>query len=83
MQFTTLLCTLLAAASAAVAVPLIDPSQHVQSVAKTHHRPMPATHSHANKLMARTGTRINSNDSHLTNSCNSELLLALPNRSSR
>jgi hypothetical protein len=70
MQFIVILSTLVAAASAAVAVPLVDPVQHVQSVA--HHRPMPATNVHVPKLMARTGTRINSDDSHLTNSCNSE-----------
>jgi hypothetical protein len=72
MHFITILSTLLTAASAAVAVPLVDSIQHVQSVAHAHHHPMPATHIHVPKLTARTGTRISSDDSHMSNSCNSE-----------
>lgn len=71
MQFIALLSTLVAAASAVVAVPLVDSIQHVQSVAHTHHHPIPVANAHVAKLMARTGTRINSDDAHMSNSCNS------------
>jgi len=83
MQFTFILSTLLAAASAAVAVPLVDSIQHIQSVAHAHNHPMPATLIHVPKLMARTGTRISSDDARMSNSCNSEELLTLSYRHSR